>query len=79
MTDVNGVYSLPGLPPGVYTVKFEMHGHVHRGAPRLDVRSAATVTMDQALAIAPVSEVVVVQGATSGAGGHARRRVQRPR
>ena len=62
VTDVNGVYSLPGLPPGVYTVKFEMPG-MSTVERRASIPLGGTVTMDQALAIAPVSEVVVVQGA----------------
>jgi hypothetical protein len=62
VTDVNGVYSVPGLPPGSYTVKFEMTGMstVERGA---SVPLGAAVTMDQMLSIAPVAEVVVVKGA----------------
>ena len=62
MTDINGVYSLPGLPPGSYTVKFEMSGMstVERTAA---VPLGGAVTMDQVLSIAPVSEVVVVHGA----------------
>jgi Carboxypeptidase regulatory-like domain/TonB-dependent Receptor Plug Domain len=62
VTDINGVYSLPGLPPGSYTVKFEMSGMstVERTAA---VPLGGAVTMDQVLSIAPVSEVVVVHGA----------------
>ena len=62
VTDVNGVYTLPGLPPGEYVVKFEMDGmsaverHAH-------VPLGGVVAMEQVLSIAPVSEVVVVHGA----------------
>ena len=47
-TDVNGVYSFPGLPPGTYTVKFEMDGMsgVQRTAR---VPLGGAVTMDQEL------------------------------
>jgi hypothetical protein len=62
VTDVNGVYSVPGLPPGTYTVKFEMDGmsSVQRSAA---VPLGVAVTMDQVLSLAPVREVVVVNGA----------------
>ena len=62
VTDINGVYSFPGLPPGTYTVRFEMDGMstVERTAA---VPLGGTVTMDQILSIAPVREVVVVHGA----------------
>ena len=62
VTDINGVYSIPGLPPGEYVVKFEMDGmsSVERHAA---VPLGGIVTMDQVLSIAPVAEVVVVHGA----------------
>ena len=62
VTDVNGVYSFPGLPPGAYTVRFELEGMstVQRTAR---VPLGGTVTMDQVLSVAPVTEVVVVNGA----------------
>jgi hypothetical protein len=62
VTDINGVYSFPGLPPGSYTVKFELDGmsSVQRAAR---VPLGGAVTMDQVLSIAPVAEVVVVNGA----------------
>ena len=62
VTDVNGVYSIPGLPPGEYVVKFEMPG-MSTVERRASIPLGGAVTMDQALAIAPVSEVVVVTGA----------------
>jgi hypothetical protein len=62
VTDVNGNYSVPGLPPGTYVVKFEMNGMstVQRTAA---IPLGGTVTMDQMLSLAPVKEVVVVNGA----------------
>src|SRR5687767_6217796 len=62
VTDINGIYRLPGLPPGDYTVTFEMSGMstVERHAA---VSLGGAVTMDQVLSLAPVSEVVVVHGA----------------
>ena len=62
VTDINGVYSIPGLPPGEYIVKFEMDGMstVERHAA---IPLGGVVIMDQVLSIAPVSELVVVHGA----------------
>ena len=62
MTDINGVYSFPGLPPGSYAVTFEMDGMstVERTAA---VPLGGAVIMDQLLAVRPVNEVVVVRGA----------------
>lgn len=62
VTDINGVYSFPGLPPGSYAVTFEMDGmsKVERTAA---VPLGATVSMDQVMSVRPVEEVVVVTGA----------------
>lgn len=61
-TDVNGVYSLPGLPPGQYALRFVLDGMttIER---RAQVPLGSLVTVDQALAIAPVKETVEVRGA----------------
>jgi hypothetical protein len=63
VTDVNGVYRIPGLPPGEYTVRFEMAG-LSTVERRATVPLGGDVTMDQALSVAPVAETVVVRGAT---------------
>ena len=73
-TDINGVYALPGLPPGQYLVRFDTRQHVDRRAPRRRAARAAAVVVDQELALAPVKEVVEVRGATPAAGHVARRR-----
>jgi hypothetical protein len=66
VTDVNGVYSVPGLPPGSYAVKFEMAGMatVQRTAA---VPLGRAVTMDQVMTVRPVEEVVTVHGARPAA------------
>lgn len=63
ITDVNGVYTLPGLPPGTYVVTIEMDGMstVERKA---DVPLGGAIVMDQQLAIAPISERIEVRGHT---------------
>jgi hypothetical protein len=62
VADVNGIYSVPGLPPGDYVVKFEMDGMttIERNA---HVSLGGAVTMDQTLSLASVTEVVNVVGA----------------
>ncbi len=60
VTDVNGVYSLPGLPPGTYTVRFELSA-MRTAEGRADVVLGGVVTLDQQLALAPVTESVEVR------------------
>lgn len=61
-SDVNGVYRLPGLPPGDYVVSFALDGMstVDRQAA---VVLGGMVAVDQALTVAPVAETVEVVGA----------------
>ena len=61
-TDVNGVYSLPGLPPGSYALRFVLDGMTTIERPA-DVPLGALVTVDQQLTLAPVRETVEVRGA----------------
>ena len=61
VTDVNGVYSVPGLPPGIYTVSFQMDG-MSTVERRAEVLLGAAVMLDQQMAIAPIGEVVEVRG-----------------
>jgi outer membrane receptor protein involved in Fe transport len=71
VTDVNGIYSLPGLPPGRYLMRYELSGmsSVER---RADVPLGGLVVVDQQLSVSPVREVVeVTAGAPSVASGGA--------
>src|SRR5262245_24370029 len=63
ITDVNGVYSLPGLAPGQYLVKFELDGltSVDR---RASVSLGSVSVVDQQLSVAPVKEAIEVRGST---------------
>jgi len=62
-TDVNGVYSLPGLAPGHYLVKFELDGmsSVER---RATVSLGTVSVVDQQLAVVPVKESIDVRAST---------------
>jgi hypothetical protein len=60
-TDVNGIYSLPGLPPGRYVVRFDLE-NMSSIERRADVPLGRSVVVDQELTLAPVAEVVEVHG-----------------
>ena len=65
-TDVNGVYSLPGLTPGQYVVTFTLDSMttIER---RAVVSLGAVAVVDQQLTLAPVTESVEVRGAMPSA------------
>lgn len=64
VTDGSGVYRLPALPPGPYTVKFELSGM--RGMTREAlVQLSQDTAVDATLGIAGVSENVTVTAAAS--------------
>jgi hypothetical protein len=59
VTDANGVYSIPGLPPGQYTVRFELQGmRPVESMQRVDLGQAARI--DMTMQLAAVAEVVQV-------------------
>jgi hypothetical protein len=60
-SDVNGAYALPNLPPGGYTITISRSGlaSLERTAT---IPLGGTATVDATLALATVSESVVVQG-----------------
>ena len=62
VTDINGVYRFPGLPPGDYVVKFEMDAMtaIERHAV---VSLGADITLDAELSLAKVEQNVEVRGA----------------
>jgi Carboxypeptidase regulatory-like domain len=64
VTDVNGVFVIRGLPPGQYTVTFEMSGMatIKKDTP---VSLGSTVTVDASMAVAGVSETVNVAAETA--------------
>ena len=65
-TDVNGIYSLPGLAPGEYLVTFDLD-KMRTVERRAAVSLGAVSVVDQQLMLAPVKESVDVRGATPSA------------
>src|SRR5918992_747260 len=63
ITDVNGVYSLPSLPPGTYTIRFAKEGLSPAELTAL-LPLGATASVDAMLSVAQVSETVLVEGVT---------------
>ena len=63
VTDVNGVYSIPSLPPGTYTVRFAKEGLSPAELTAL-LPLGATASVDAMLSIAQVTETILVEGVT---------------
>jgi hypothetical protein len=61
VTDVHGLYSLPSLPPGTYTVRFAKEGLSPAELTAL-LPLGATAKVDAMLSIAQVTETVLVEG-----------------
>lgn len=66
VSDGNGTYSLPGLPPGVYEVVFELSGMETVVRKDLTLPLGGTATADATLGIAKVATSVVVTAQRPG-------------
>jgi outer membrane receptor protein involved in Fe transport len=62
-TDVNGVYLLPSLPPGTYTIIFAKPG-LAPAELTAALPLGATASVDAMLSVAQVAETVLVEGVT---------------
>ena len=62
-TDVNGVYSIPSLPPGTYTIHVTKQSLAPVELTAL-LPLGATASVDVTLAVAGISETVLVEGVT---------------
>jgi hypothetical protein len=63
VTDANGVYILRGLPPGRYTLAFELAGFA-RAQEQIQVELGRTTAVDAQLRVATVTEQVTVTAET---------------
>lgn len=63
ITDANGVYILRGLPPGRYTLAFELAGFA-RAQEQIRVELGRTTAVDAELRVATVTEQVTVTAET---------------
>src|SRR3954464_11061522 len=64
VADVNGVYSIPGLPPGDYVVRFELSGF-GSAERKVSVPLGSALVLDRTLGPAQVKETVDVTAATA--------------
>ena len=63
VSSANGDYIIPFLPPGIYTVSFELQGFSTATRENLGVVIAETLQVDVKMAVAGVAETVQVSGA----------------
>src|SRR5262245_50052155 len=62
VTNGEGLWTVPALNPGNYTVKVEMPGFSPQVRANIDLRTAATLTVDVKLGLANVQETLTVTG-----------------
>ena len=62
VTNGEGVYSMPGLDPGVYGVKTELTGFATALRDRVTLTVNSTITIDFTLRLAGVEEALTVTG-----------------
>jgi carboxypeptidase family protein len=63
-TNEDGIYNLPGLPPGTYTVKIELAGFKALQHDNVPLRVDTTTNIDAVLAPGNISETVTVKEST---------------
>ena len=61
-TDAAGIYRFDNLPPGTYTVRFELAGFKITERKGIRINAAFTATVDTALEVGQHQEVVTVEG-----------------
>jgi carboxypeptidase family protein/TonB-dependent receptor-like protein len=62
VTNAEGAYSMPGLDPGVYTVRTDLQGFAAVVRERVALGLNATITLDFRLALAGLEETLTVTG-----------------
>src|SRR2546426_9235136 len=63
VTNAEGLYSLPGLEPGVYVIQAELSGFSHATRTEVTLAVNQTITVDIQLGLAGVAENITVAGA----------------
>src|SRR5215510_14997727 len=61
MTDVNGAYRIPLLPPGVYEVKIELNGFSTQVKKDVTITVGQTLTLNFEMALGGPKEAVVIE------------------
>src|SRR5438876_8291943 len=64
ITDSGGLYRFPSLPPGSYTVTFELPGFNTLKRENIQISMGFTATVNVELSVAAVQETVTVSGAS---------------
>ncbi len=62
LTDASGVYQLPGLPVGTYSVKVSLEGFKTVIRPDVFVRQGQAITVEVTLSVGALAESVTVKG-----------------
>ncbi|MGH3118133.1 MAG: carboxypeptidase regulatory-like domain-containing protein [Gaiellales bacterium] len=62
VSNEQGIYRFPGVPPGTFTVKYELAGFSTLVREGIDVRLGFTATVNVQLAVASLQETVTVTG-----------------
>jgi hypothetical protein len=67
VTDGNGFYTIPALPPGVYTVRYELQGMAPVVQNNVVVPLGSVAIVDAVMSVAALTEIVNVTAQTSNA------------
>lgn len=62
VTSDEGLYRFPSLPPGVYTLRFELQGFATAVVENLRITVGLGLTLDRQLGVASVEETITVSG-----------------
>jgi len=62
VTNTEGIYRFPGVPPGTYTVTYELPGFNTLKREGIDIRLGFTATINVELTVASLQETVTVTG-----------------
>ncbi len=62
MTDANGTYRFPALPPGTYTINYELSGFNTLKRENIQIAMGFTATVNVELGVAALQETVTVTG-----------------